>query len=193
MCPICYLEWRCLVLKDADSLCEKSFSPENDKGTKWETTPQAKGVTSCILKQLKFQKYSIKFKVCMCCILHAHEWSWTYCNHECWFRISNQDKHISIQTVLINPQIKIRAHIYTRTTTIIVCDYLDSIFRLLLGTEDTGHVTIEQCLITYCFQVVFLFFCPFVFLKPSQTNISICIFSVLISMHSLRYRQRQFA
>ena len=102
MHPICYLEWRCLVLKDADSLCEKSFSPDNDKGTKWEITPQAKGVTSCILKQ----KYSIKFKVCLCCILNlniAHEWSWTYRNHEGWFSISNQDKHISIQTMLINP------------------------------------------------------------------------------------------
>ena len=37
MHPICYLEWRCLVLKDADSLCEKSFSPANEKGTKWDT------------------------------------------------------------------------------------------------------------------------------------------------------------
>ena len=37
MHPIYYLEWRCLVLKDADSLCEKSFSPANKKGTKWET------------------------------------------------------------------------------------------------------------------------------------------------------------
>ena len=32
MHPICYLEWRCLVLKDADSLSEKIFSPANDKG-----------------------------------------------------------------------------------------------------------------------------------------------------------------
>ena len=38
--PICYIEWWCLVLEDADSFCEKSFSPTNDKGTKWETTPQ---------------------------------------------------------------------------------------------------------------------------------------------------------
>ena len=38
---ICYTEWRCLVLKDADSLWEKSFSPANDMGTKWEITPQA--------------------------------------------------------------------------------------------------------------------------------------------------------
>ena len=38
--PICYIEWRCLVLKDTDSFWEKSFSPTNDKGMKWETTPQ---------------------------------------------------------------------------------------------------------------------------------------------------------
>ena len=41
MCHICYIEWRCLILKEAYSLCVKSFSPANDKGTKWKTTPQA--------------------------------------------------------------------------------------------------------------------------------------------------------
>ena len=43
MRPICYIEWRCLVLKNADSLCEKSFSPANDKDTKWETTQAWEG------------------------------------------------------------------------------------------------------------------------------------------------------
>ena len=96
----------------------------------------------------------------------------TYRNHKCWLSISNQDKHISIQTVLIYPQIKIRAHIYTRTKIKVVCDYLQSIFRLLLGLEDTGYVTIEQCLINLLFLVFPCFFVSFFLLKPSQPNIS---------------------
>ena len=94
--------------------------------------------------------------------------------------------------MLINAHIKIRAHIYTRTKITIVCDYLHSIFRLLLGVEDTEHVTIEQYLMNLLFS---LFSCSFVslFFFNLHTLILVCIFSVLISIHSLRSRQRQFA
>ena len=131
----------------------------------------------------------------MWCILNlhvAHEWSWTYRKRKCWLSISNQDKHISIQAVLIYPHIKIRAHIYTRTKITIVCDYLYSIFRLLLGVEDTEHVTIEQYLMNLLFS---LFSCSFVslFFFNLHTLTLVCIFSVLIPIHSLRSRQRQFA
>ena len=51
--------------------------------------------------------YIIKFNVlCIICC--------TYRNHESRLSISNQYKHICIQTVLINPQVKVRADVNTR-------------------------------------------------------------------------------